>query len=146
MAINWRNEPDPKLVLKPLDEVVRLSGRFKPVIRRDQDEFVLRTSTEPTYDSMFLTSYSWSDREDDQEVEFLESNCEWMAVKCGYYGMFKPSVAEIVSQIPEKYITDPFYQPLNAFYAHPDTVQIYRSGSYQLVLVYLGITRPLTPT
>lgn len=138
MALNWREEEDPKLVLRDLDYVAKVSERFKPVIRHDQDRFALR-SFEPTYDSMFATSYHWTG-DDIGEVDFMEFFCEWMVVKCGYYGLFKPSIAEVISQIPEKYITDPRFEMLNAYYINTDTIQIYRSGSYQLALVYYGIT------
>ena len=88
------------------DELKRRYKQIKPVITVNGKLYYLR---EFTFEELSGTSYIWSSekdvREDGDKLQPFDINYRPSDFSClhryGYYGLFKPSIAEVLAQIKE---------------------------------------------
>ena len=69
-------------------------------------------------------SFTWDKRLGDKVGKFVETHTAKTDHSCGYYGLFKPSIAEILAQIND----NKGYDYGNSFYIKMDLVEIFRCG------------------
>lgn len=85
-----------------LKELYRL---LKPIVTIDEMKYLLR---EFTLQELRNQSYIWNRAEDKRDVvdpSKLETVDDFLCLHTwGYYGLFKPSIAEVLSQAPENVI------------------------------------------
>lgn len=89
------------------EKLSRLNDRIIPIIEKDGKKYTCKKKY--TLEQIKGESYIWSKEKFTKEVDV--SNLKILThVKMlhgyGYYGFFKPSIAEILSQIPKEYIED----------------------------------------
>ena len=93
----------PSISDKRLKELYNL---LKPIVTIDEMKYLLRRFT---LDELRNISYIYHATIDTTELvkeEQLEPIDEFPCLhRCGYYGFFKPSVAEVLSQVPEKTVS-----------------------------------------
>ena len=89
------------------ERLVELYRILKPIVSVDEIRYLLK---EFTLEQLRKQSYIWNRNEnktemvDPDKLEFVE---DFLCLHtCGYYGLFKPSIAEVLSQAPEKTISD----------------------------------------
>ena len=86
------------------EELMARYKRIKPIVEIDGKKHFLRKYTE---EEITKTSYLWNADGDKREPVDMNLYCpmtEWdfeCIHKYGYYGFFKPSIAEVLAQIPE---------------------------------------------
>lgn len=87
---------------KRLKELYQL---LKPIVTIDEMKYLLR---EFTLQELRNQSYIWNRHEDKRDVidpNKLETVDDFLCLHTwGYYGLFKPSIAEVLSQAPESVI------------------------------------------
>ena len=92
----------PEIDDKRLKELYQL---LKPIITVDEMKYLLR---EFTLQELRNQSYIWNRHEDKRDVvnsSKLETVDDFLCLHTwGYYGVFKPSIAEVLSQAPENVI------------------------------------------
>ena len=92
----------PEINDKRLKELYQL---LKPIVTIDEMKYLLR---EFTLQELRNQSYIWNRHEDKRDVvdpNKLETVDDFLCLHTwGYYGLFKPSIAEILSQAPESVI------------------------------------------
>lgn len=78
-------------------------------------------------------AFTWSPRLD-REIMGLEEFARFEADHtCGYHGLFKPSIAEVLAQIPEEFV-----EKAKAFRVATEVgIKIYKSGSHHRSTVAL---------
>ena len=78
---------------------------LKPIVTIDEMKYLLR---EFTLQELRNQSYIWNRHEDKRDVvdpNKLETVDDFLCLHTwGYYGLFKPSIAEVLSQAPESVI------------------------------------------
>ena len=84
----------------PREEIVERYSRIKPVAKKDGKLYWLRSFGE---EELFDISYLWDDEtkkqvQDGEIVPIPDKDFRCLH-KYGYYGLFKPSVAEVLTQI-----------------------------------------------
>lgn len=126
-----------------IKEICELYRRIKPIVRIDDVPYYMRE-----FSALDLTekSYIWNRDEDKTipvDMEELEPIIENKTLhKYGYYGLFKPSIGEVISQIPKDLLDkvvafeivyspqswDDFNKYINEFNAgfHVSMVRLYR--------------------
>ena len=84
----------------PKEEIVERYSRIKPVAKKDGKLYWLRPFDEG---ELFNISYLWNDETEEQvqdgEIVPIPDKDFRCLHKYGYYGLFKPSVAEVLTQI-----------------------------------------------
>jgi len=92
----------PEIDDKRLKELYQL---LKPIVTIDKIKYLLR---EFTLQELRNQSYIWNSHEDKRDVvdpSRLETVDDFLCLHTwGYYGLFKPSIAEVLSQAPESVI------------------------------------------
>lgn len=92
----------PEIDDKRLKELFQL---LKPIVTIDEMKYLLR---EFTLQELRNQSYIWNRHEDKRDVvdpNKLETVDDFLCLHTwGYYGLFKPSIAEVLSQAPESVI------------------------------------------
>lgn len=92
----------PEIDDKRLKELYQL---LKPIITIDEMKYLLK---EFTLQELRNQSYIWNRHEDKRDVvdsSKLETVDDFLCLHTwGYYGVFKPSIAEVLSQAPENVI------------------------------------------
>ena len=92
----------PEIDDKRLKELYQL---LKPLVTIDEMKYVLR---EFTLQELRNQSYIWNRHEDKRDIvdsSRLETVDDFLCLHTfGYYGLFKPSIAEVLSQAPESVI------------------------------------------
>ena len=92
----------PEINDKRLKELYQL---LKPIVTIDEMKYLLR---EFTLQELRNQSYIWNRHEDKRDVvdpNKLEIVDDFLCLHTwGYYGLFKPSIAEVLSQAPESVI------------------------------------------
>lgn len=92
----------PEINDKRLKELYQL---LKPIVTIDEMKYLLR---EFTLQELRNQSYIWNRHEDKWDVidpNKLETGDDFLCLHTwGYYGLFKPSIAEVLSQAPESVI------------------------------------------
>jgi hypothetical protein len=83
-----------------------------------------------------MQSFLWSPKFIGDEVEIEEILSIYTNHTCAYYGFFKPTLAEVIAQIPKD--IDP---RINAFYITDDPVDIFRDGNGHRAKTILGILK-----
>lgn len=80
---------------------------LKPIVTIDEMKFLLKKFT---LAQLRNQSYIWNSRDDKRELvdpSMLEPVEDFLCLHTyGYYGLFKPSIAEVLSQVPEKTISE----------------------------------------
>lgn len=98
----------------PVTEIIELAKRITPVIRFEGQLFHIET-----HGDIFTTSYLWSAERTHEAINLHLLSRIITYHKWGYYGFFKPSIGEIIAQIPDNLVnkTDAFeieWYPQNA--------------------------------
>lgn len=92
----------PEIDDKRLKELYQL---LKPIVTIDEMKYLLR---EFTLQELKNQSYIWNRHEDKRDIvdsSRLETVDDFLCLHTfGYYGLFKPSIAEVLSQAPESVI------------------------------------------
>ena len=92
----------PEINDKRLKELYQL---LKPIVTIDEMKYLLR---EFTLQELRNQSYIWNRHEDKRDIidpNKLETVDDFLCLHTwGYYGLFKPSIAEVLSQAPESVI------------------------------------------
>ncbi len=92
----------PEIEDKRLKELYHL---LKPIVTIDEMKYLLR---EFTLQELRNQSYIWNRHEDKRDIidpNKLETVDDFLCLHTwGYYGLFKPSIAEVLSQAPESVI------------------------------------------
>lgn len=92
----------PEIDDKRLKELYQL---LKPIVTIDEMKYLLR---EFTLKELRNQSYIWNRHEDKRDIvdsSRLETVDDFLCLHTfGYYGLFKPSIAEVLSQAPESVI------------------------------------------
>lgn len=98
-----------KLVIPKIDDKT-LAGFYrllKPIVTIDEVKYLLK---EFSLEQLRNISYIWERNEDKRDVvdsNKLEPVEDFLCLHTwGYYGLFKPSIAEILAQVPEKTICE----------------------------------------
>ena len=98
-----------KLVIPKIDDKT-LAGFYrllKPIVTIDEVKYLLK---EFSLEQLRDISYIWDRNEDKRDVvdsNKLEPVEDFLCLHTwGYYGLFKPSIAEILAQVPEKTICE----------------------------------------
>lgn len=115
-------------VPKISDEVLaeRLK-RFQPIVVKDGHTWAIETP------DLRHTAYTW-DPKLLHPVSFAPLTGLWTDHNCGYHAFFKPSIAEVLAQIPE--FLD---ERANAFCIAPEQlIGIYESGSGHRAVTVFG--------
>ncbi len=98
-----------KLIIPEIDDkkLTELYKMLKPIVTIDEIKYLLR---EFTLEQLRNQSYLWNCVEDRIGVvdsSRLEPVEDFLCLHTfGYYGLFKPSIAEVLSQAPEKTICE----------------------------------------
>lgn len=79
-----------------------LAGRIKPVVSFMKDGVPTRYYIKEV--SLSSVAYTWDPVKTEVAEEFVVLGQIITYHTYGYYGFFKPSIAEVLSQIPEKYL------------------------------------------
>lgn len=96
-----------KLEIPEIDDnrLKELYQLLKPIVTIDEMKYLLR---EFTLQELRNQSYIWNRHEDKRDVvdpSRLETVDDFLCLHTwGYYGLFKPSIAEVLSQAPESVI------------------------------------------
>lgn len=96
-----------KLEIPEIDDnrLKELYKLLKPIVTIDEMKYLLR---EFTLQELRNQSYIWNRAEDKRDVvdpSKLETVDDFLCLHTwGYYGLFKPSIAEVLSQAPENVI------------------------------------------
>lgn len=94
----------PEIDDKRLKELYHL---LKPIVTIDEMKYLLR---EFTLQELRNQSYIWNRDEDKRDIvdpSRLETVDDFLCLHTwGYYGLFKPSIAEVLSQAPENVIAE----------------------------------------
>lgn len=96
-----------KLEIPEIDDnrLRELYQLLKPIVTIDEMKYLLR---EFTFQELSNQSYIWNRHEDKRDVvnpSNLETIDDFLCLHTyGYYGLFKPSIAEVLSQAPENVI------------------------------------------
>ena len=96
-----------KLEIPEIDDnrLKELYQLLKPIVTIDEIKYLLR---EFTLQELRNQSYIWNRHEDKRDVvdlSKLETVDDFLCLHTwGYYGVFKPSIAEVLSQAPENVI------------------------------------------
>lgn len=94
----------PKIDDKRLKDLYQL---LKPIVTINEIKYLLR---EFTFEELRNISYIWNRNEDKREIvnpQNLETVDDFLCLHTwGYYGLFKPSIAEVLAQAPEKVIEE----------------------------------------
>ena len=84
----------------PSEEIVKRYSRIKPVVEKNGKLYWLRPFSQK---ELFGISYLWKDETDqpvrDGEIVPIQGRDFRCLHTYGYYGLFKPSVAEVLTQI-----------------------------------------------
>ena len=98
-----------KLVIPEIDHkrLAELYRMLKPIVTIDEMKYLLK---EFTLAELRNQSYIWNMHDDKRELvdpSMLEPVEDFLCLHTyGYYGLFKPSIAEVLSQVPEKTISE----------------------------------------
>ena len=96
-----------KLEIPEIDDnrLKELYQLLKPIVTIDEIKYLLR---EFTLQELRNQSYIWNRHEDKRDIvdpNKLETVDDFLCLHTwGYYGLFKPSIAEVLSQAPESVI------------------------------------------
>lgn len=87
---------------KPQDQIFELARRIRPVDQFPQGKFYIKTKVQP--DFILKQSYTWAP-ELDGPAEDIEPIIDITTYHTfGYHGFFKPSIGEVLTQIPDDFL------------------------------------------
>ena len=120
MSYAWIDDPVPEGIGKASDEVIHaLLSRFAVcTLRENGTLFTIETP------DLRRVAFTWAPKPVHQIQAFEEVARLLVWNCCGYHGIYKPSLAEVLPQLP----TD---TEANAFYMDYDHIDIHKSGTYQ---------------
>ena len=87
------------------EELLARYKRIKPIVEIDGKKYFLREFTEKELTDV---SYIWNAAEDKRELVDMSQyvprlECDFECIhEYGHYALFKPSIAEVLAQIPER--------------------------------------------
>ena len=96
-----------ELVIPEIDDtrLKELYQLLKPIVTVDEIKYLLR---EFALDELRNQSYIWNGKEDKRKVvnpSNLETIDDFLCLhRWGYYGLFKPSIAEVLAQTPDRVV------------------------------------------
>ena len=117
------NEESKKIILPDIsdEELWERYKRIKPIVKNDNLYYYLKTNS---IEMLRNQSFLWNAKEELREHINSDTIEEIDEFSCyhtyGYYGLFKPTIAEILEQFPDELIED-----ANAFYLSqfPNSIQ-----------------------
>lgn len=88
------------------EELLARYQRIKPIVDIDGIKYFIREFKE---DELRKISYLWNKDEDKREVvdmdQYVQTGEDFECIHAyGYYALFKPSIEEVLAQIPKSYI------------------------------------------
>lgn len=110
-------------------------SKVKPLVEIDEVTYTLKRFT---FTALSNRSYLWNKHEDKRNIvhkEELEKIEDFICLHtCGYCGLFKPSIAEVLAQLPEKSVKEANYFEI---IEQPETIDdVYRyTTQYHVSLV-----------
>ena len=124
--------PDPYMPKISDEELIRCSRLFTPLIKTEPGSFD-RIKMPDSIAGMRNVSFIWEPvREGRAHVYLGSARSHEFFVTCGFYGIFKPSIAEVLSGAPCDDLAAAGY---NAFYLG-NHVEILRSGGFQRAVAH----------
>ena len=122
----WSNSTDPVIPEISDEQLFKLSKQFTLLIPTKQG--YNKVLVEANNKELRETSCIWDPKVSNERVQ-IGAKIERVPfyVTCGYYGFFKPSIAEVLSQTPTTQLLE---EGFNAFYIEDD-IEILTSGSFQ---------------
>lgn len=109
------------------ERLAALMARSQPLIQRDGKLFTIEP-VDPR-----RTAFTWDPKPAEEALGLVEIGRFRCDHECGYHGLFKPSIAEVLSQIPDKFI-----ERFCAYCIDRESgIDIYRTGSHQRSTVIL---------
>ncbi len=126
--------PDPDMPEISDEELVRRSKLFTPLMQVVPGTFE-RIKMPEGIDGMRHHSFVWAPVLEGRAHVYLDpgsARSHEFFVRCGYYGFFKPSIAEVLSGAPCDELSAGGY---NAFYLG-NHVEILRSGGFQRAVAH----------
>jgi hypothetical protein len=124
-------------------EIVKWYQNISPIVKDSGKSRYLRRLSD---EELSKVAYTWLKKESDYEDAVDYSNLEVLAElqmlhQCGWYGFFKPSVAEVIRQIPKEFLPqtvafeiihqkdlNDYKKEVNAGF-HVSTVRLYKARS-----------------
>jgi len=138
MSVTYVNEDSPRasgeIPYISEEELQRLHTKYTPLIPQADTTLNFSLYRLETPD-LRRTAYTWSPKLFGPPVEFQEVFRSQAAFPCGYAGFFKPSIAEVLCQIPEQLVIT---KAANAYYIDGSTIKVFSTGSAQLAEVVWG--------
>lgn len=110
-------------------EIESLLTKYQAVVQKDDGAFYKIKHPNP-YNVSYLwnaTGHKW--------VKFTPMHTSEGVFPCAYYGLFKPSLSEVMRNRPDQVIMFP---EINAFWLDTDKLKIFSTGSAQLVPIVWG--------
>lgn len=110
----FQGEKTHRIILPEIsdDELLARYRRIKPIVNEEELYYYLKIFN---LDQIRDMSYLWSAHEDKRELVDMASFKTIAEFSCyhsyGYYGLFKPSIAEVLQQFPDDVLSE-----ANAFY------------------------------
>jgi hypothetical protein len=108
-------------------------AKYKPIIFKDGEYY--RIDTRDTNQFLRNTAFTWEPKILGK-VDFTPSKMTNTDHLCGYIGFFKPSVAEVLAQLP-----DDLPAEVNAFWLDSSLVSCYDDGSGHMAITTFGVTK-----
>ena len=130
MNFQYLSEDAGKCIIPVIDdaELKRLVSLFTPLFRRDDVVYRLEIP------DLRLVAFTW-DPKFLEPVDFSPVTTLKTHHGCSYYGFFKPSIAEVLAQIP-----DDIPKGVNAFYIDMEAeLGIFHEGDGHLATTVFGI-------
>lgn len=103
-----------------------LIKRFNPLVMRGNELYTIDIP------DLRNRSFTW-DPVLIEKVSFQKIISVTTSHSCGYHGLFKPSIAEVLAYVPDN------TEWGNAFYIDPDFVEIYKCGGGHRATTHFGI-------
>jgi hypothetical protein len=107
------------------ERLAELAERVVPLVLNNEEYFTIEQP------DLRKTAYTWSPQLT-ARVGFIPLKKVMVDFPCGYYGFFKPSIAEVLAWYPDD------VKGINCFCLEKDELDIYQSGSHQRAEVTFG--------
>ncbi len=115
----WVDGHVPRIPRPDPDKLLRLLDWYEPLVSKEDDTFWEIKAVDP-----IRIAYLW-DPKFIRSVEFSELYRSEAFFTCGYVANFKPTVAEVLAQIPDQVLMLP---TINRFWIDFSTVACYTQG------------------
>lgn len=108
------------------ERLAELDARFTPLVWRDGKLFKIERP------DLRRTAFTWDPKTTEEVTDFQEVRQTTTDHYCGYHAFFKPSIAEVLAQVP-----DDLPEEANAYVLQGD-ISVYPAGNGQSVTCVFG--------